>query len=44
MNDKELVTLNPLAESSVKKMIQVIRGKQVLLDRDLEIAICDIQF
>lgn len=35
MNDKELVTLNPLAESSVKKMIQVIRGKQVLLDRDL---------
>ncbi len=26
---------NPLVESGVEKMIQVIRGKQVLLDRDL---------
>ena len=26
---------NPLVESGIGKMIQVIRGKQVLLDRDL---------
>ena len=26
---------NPLMESGIGKMIQVIRGKQVLLDRDL---------
>ena len=25
---------NPLMESGIGKMIQVIRGKQVLLDRD----------
>ena len=31
----ESTTINPLAESSVGKLIQVIRGKQVLLDRDL---------
>ena len=31
----EIVTTNPLVESGVEKMIQVIRGKQVLLDRDL---------
>lgn len=31
----EIVAANPLAESGVEKMIQVIRGKQVLLDRDL---------
>lgn len=31
----ENTTINPLAESSVGKLIQVIRGKQVLLDRDL---------
>lgn len=31
----EIKTLNPLVESGVEKMIQVIRGKQVLLDRDL---------
>lgn len=28
---------NPLVESGVEKMIQVIRGKQVLLDRDLAV-------
>ena len=32
---KETVDSNPLIESGVEKMIQVIRGKQVLLDRDL---------
>ena len=32
---EELVTLNPLVDSEVGKMIQVIRDKQVLLDRDL---------
>ena len=32
---KEIVATNPLVESGVGKMIQVIRGKQVLLDRDL---------
>ena len=26
---------NPLMESDVEKMIRVVRGKQVLLDRDL---------
>ena len=26
---------NPLVESGVEKMIQIVRGKQVLLDRDL---------
>ena len=26
---------NPLMESGIGKMIQVIRGKQVLLDRDI---------
>ena len=31
----EIVATNPLVESGVGKMIQVIRGKQVLLDRDL---------
>ncbi|MBO7551070.1 MAG: ORF6N domain-containing protein [Fibrobacter sp.] len=31
----ESTTIHPLAESSVGKLIQVIRGKQVLLDRDL---------
>ena len=31
----EIVMTNPLVESGVEKMIQVIRGKQVLLDRDL---------
>ena len=31
----DIVTANPLVESGVEKMIQVIRGKQVLLDRDL---------
>lgn len=31
----EIVAANPLAESGVEKMIQVIRGKQVLLDRDI---------
>ena len=36
-NDKktQIVATNPLVESGVEKMIQVIRGKQVLLDRDL---------
>ena len=32
---KETVDSNPLIESGVEKMIQVIRGKQALLDRDL---------
>lgn len=32
---KQIVAANPLVESGVGKMIQVIRGKQVLLDRDL---------
>ena len=31
---KKLV-LNPLADSGVEEMIRVVRGKQVLLDRDL---------
>ena len=31
----EIVTTNPLVESGVEKMIQVIRGKQVLLDGEL---------
>ena len=31
----EIVATNPLTESGVEKMIQVIRGKQVLLDRDI---------
>lgn len=31
----DVVAVNPLVESGVEKMIQVIRGKQVLLDRDL---------
>ena len=31
----ESATIHPLAELSVGKLIQVIRGKQVLLDRDL---------
>ena len=31
----DIVTTPPLVESGVQKMIQVIRGKQVLLDRDL---------
>ena len=26
---------NPLVERGVEKMIQIVRGKQVLLDRDL---------
>ena len=26
---------NPIVESGVEKMIQIVRGKQVLLDRDL---------
>lgn len=26
---------NPLVESGVEKMIQIVRGKQMLLDRDL---------
>ena len=36
-NDEKthVVAANPLIESSVEKMIQVIRGKQVLLDRDI---------
>ena len=36
-NDEKthVVAANPLVESSVEKMIQVIRGKQVLLDRDI---------
>ena len=29
------IASNPLMESGIGKMIQVIRGKQVLLDRDL---------
>ena len=32
---KGIVATNPLVESDVGKMIQIIRGKQVLLDRDL---------
>ena len=28
---------NPLVESGVEKMIQIVRGKQVLLDRDLAV-------
>ena len=31
----DIVATNPLIESGIGKMIQVIRGKQVLLDRDL---------
>ena len=33
----EISTTSPLVESGVEKMIQVIRGKQVLLDRDLAV-------
>ena len=32
---KEIAPASPLVESGVEKMIQVVRGKQVLLDRDL---------
>ena len=32
---EEIVVLNPLTDSEVGKMIQIIRDKQVLLDRDL---------
>ncbi len=32
---KDIVTTNPLVESGVEKIIRVIRGKQVLLDRDI---------
>ena len=28
---------NPFVESGVEKMIQIVRGKQVLLDRDLAV-------
>ena len=35
MNEKEIAVPNLLEESGVEKMILVIRGKQVLLDRDL---------
>ena len=35
MNEKEIVVPNLLKESGIGKMIQVIRGKQVLLDRDI---------
>jgi len=35
MKDIEHVALNPLERSGIGKMIRVIRGKQVLLDRDL---------
>ena len=31
----DIIVQNPLVNSSVEKMIQVIREKQVLLDRDL---------
>jgi len=30
-----MATINPLISTGVEKMILVIRGKQVLLDRDL---------
>lgn len=33
--NRDLVAKNSLVESGVEKMIRVIRGKQVLLDRDL---------
>ena len=32
---KEIITTKPLVKSGVEKMIQIIRGKQVLLDRDI---------
>ena len=35
MNEKEIAVPNLLEESGVEKMILIIRGKQVLLDRDL---------
>ena len=35
MNEKEIAVPNLLEESGVEKMVLVIRGKQVLLDRDL---------
>ena len=34
-NNKDIIPVHPLVETGVAKMIQVIRGKQVLLDRDL---------
>ena len=33
--NNDIITVHPLVETGVKKMIQVIRGKQVLLDHDL---------
>ncbi|WP_295681648.1 hypothetical protein [uncultured Fibrobacter sp.] len=33
--NRDLVAKNSLMESGVEKMIRVIRGKQVLLDRNL---------
>lgn len=34
-DNTDVIVQNPLINSSVEKMIQVIRDKQVLLDRDL---------
>ena len=31
----DIATINPIKKSDIEKMIQVVRGKQVLLDRDL---------
>lgn len=33
--NQDIATANPLVESGVEKMIQVVRNKQVLLDRDI---------
>ena len=33
--EKEVIPSDPLVSTGVEKMIQFIRGKQVLLDRDI---------
>jgi len=33
--EKEVIPSDPLVSTGVEKMIQVIRGKQVLLDRNI---------
>ena len=33
--EKEVIPSDPLVSTGVEKMIQIVRGKQVLLDRDI---------
>ena len=38
--EKEVVPSDPLVSTGVEKMIQIVRGKQVLLDRDIATLYC----